>query len=146
MHLADVLGLPRSIGELYGGLYAADRPLAMDELMGRLGLSKGATSQGLRLLRGFGAVRTVYIPGDRRDHYVAETELRRLVSGFLKERIQPHMENGADRLERMRELLDAGGEGANPLLRERIERLARWRKRGTRLLPLVLRLVERDGR
>ena len=38
---------------------------------------------GLRVLRGMGAIRTVYVAGDRRDHYAAETELRRArTAGF----------------------------------------------------------------
>src|ERR1700733_13185416 len=72
-----LLGLPKSIGELYGLLFFSTQPLAMDDLMERLKMSKGAASQGLKLLRTFGAIKTVYVAGSRRDHYVAEIELSR---------------------------------------------------------------------
>ncbi len=141
VHLASLIGLPRSVGELYGYLFISRDPLPMDALMARLGLSKGATSQGLRLLKSFGAVRTVYVPGDRRDHFTAERELRKLVGGFVKEEVIPHLESGEERLAGIRRLLD-GVEGAEKAaLKERVDRLANWHSRSDRLFPMVLQLI-----
>ncbi len=143
VHLAGMLDLPRSVGELYGALFAADAPLTMDALIGRLRISKGATSQGLRKLRAFGAVRVLYVPGDRRDHYVAETELRRLAAGFLREQVRPHLDRGAERIRRMQDLLDdAPADPAVAPLEERVARLAQWRSRADKLLPVIMRLIE----
>lgn len=142
VRVADLLGLPRSIGELYGLLFITIEPLPMDALMTRLGLSKGATSQGLKLLRSFDAVKTVYVAGDRRDHFVAEVELRRLVAGFLKEKARPHLEGGAERLERIKALVGRLPPGRREPLSDRVVRLARWRRRATQLLPAVLRLIQ----
>src|SRR5581483_3237514 len=75
-----LLGLPKSVGELYGLLFVSPVPLSMDALMDRLQMSKGSASQGLKLLRSFGAVRSVYMAGDRRDHYVAEFDLSRFAT------------------------------------------------------------------
>ena len=63
--LADMAGMPKSVGEIYGLLFASEESLAMDEIIARLGLSKGSASQGLRFLRDCQAVRTVYRVGDR---------------------------------------------------------------------------------
>src|SRR6201994_3494474 len=76
VHAAQMLSIPRSVGEIYGLLYSSQEPLAMDEVIDRLSMSKGSGSQGLRWLRDIGAVRTSYVAGDRRDFFVAETELR----------------------------------------------------------------------
>ena len=43
-------GLPRSIGEIYGLLFISAEPLAMDDLVERLNISKGSASQGLSLI------------------------------------------------------------------------------------------------
>ena len=51
-----VLGLPRSIGEIYGLLFISRTPLSLDDLVARLKISKGSASQGLRMLRNLGAV------------------------------------------------------------------------------------------
>ena len=142
VRIAGLLGLPRSIGELYGLLFISPRPLPMDELIRRLDLSKGATSQGLKQLRAFGAVRTVYIPGDRRDHFAAEAELRKLASGFLKEQVQPHLHNGQERLDRMMSLAEGVDPADAAFVRERLERLRQCRRRADQLLPILLRLIQ----
>src|SRR2546421_3286977 len=76
VQLSRLLGQPRSLAEIYGLLFISAQPLAMDDLIERLGMSKGSASQGLKFLHNLGAVRTVYVPGDRRTHYEAVAELR----------------------------------------------------------------------
>jgi len=141
---AGVLGVPRSIGEIYGVIFAAPQPLTFQEIVERLNLSKGSVSQGLRTLRSLGAVRTAYVPGDRRDFFEPETELRNLVAGLLRDRIQPHMEQGGRRLSRLRDELAAGNdlsEEAARVLRSRVGKLENWRKKSALLLPLVAKVL-----
>src|SRR5881296_1941262 len=68
VQLSRLFGQPRSLAEIYGLLFISARPLAMDHLIERLRMSKGSASQGLKFLRNIGAVRTVYVAGDRRAH------------------------------------------------------------------------------
>jgi len=92
VQFSRALGQPRSVAEIYGLLFISHRPLPMDELIRRLELSKGSASQGLRYLLDFGAVRTVYVAGERRTHYEAVAELRNLAGRFLG----PHCGRGAE--------------------------------------------------
>src|SRR5438034_4661994 len=101
VQLSRLLGQPRSLAEIYGLLFISARPLAMDHLIERLTLSKGSASQGLKFLRNIGAVKTVYVAGDRRAYYEAVAELRNLVTRFLRDQIVPHLESGQARLERI---------------------------------------------
>ena len=66
VRLMSMLGMPRSVGEIYGLLYFSPVPLPMDQIVSRLGISLGSASQGLKTLRSLKAVRTNYVPGDRR--------------------------------------------------------------------------------
>src|SRR2546422_6670826 len=66
VQLSHLLGQPRSLAEIYGLLFISARPLAMDDLIERLHMSKGSASQGLKFLRSVGAVKMVYMPADRR--------------------------------------------------------------------------------
>src|SRR5476651_1311695 len=59
--LSSALGQPASVAEIYGLLFVSPQPLTQDEFTGRLNLSKGSASQGLRYLLDLGAVRTVYV-------------------------------------------------------------------------------------
>ena len=70
-----VLGFPKSIGEIYGLLFVSSEPLPLDTLVDRLRMSKGSASQGLRALKGLGAVREITVENSRRCHYQADIEL-----------------------------------------------------------------------
>ncbi len=133
----QVLGLPKSIGEIYGLLFITAEPQPLDALVQRLHISKGSASQGLKFLRNLGAVQQTYVAGDRRDHYVAETALKKLVGGFVKGEVTPHMESGASRLEHLQELASKDRSPDGDFYRTRIAQIKRWRSRGGKLLALV---------
>lgn len=137
--VAQQLGLPRSVGQIFGLIYASPTPLAFNDVVARLGMSAGSASQGLRFLREFGAIRLVDADGnhDRRDFFTAETELRRLVARLVRARLHPPLESGAQRLKSLSEMVDASGEPDAPFLRQRVESLRLWHRRATLLLPLL---------
>lgn len=141
VRMADLLNLPRSVGEIYGILFISSDPLCLDDCRIRLDISKGSTSQGLKILRSFGAIRTVYIPGDRKDYYVAETSLRKIASGFASEQIQPHVSSGKDRIERIRNLLDEYEGSELNDLQDKVDLLENWQNRAGKALPLILKLI-----
>ena len=142
VRIAGVLSLPRSVGELYGVLFISPEPMCIDDLMLKLKISKGSTSQGLKILRSFGAVNPVYVAGDRRDFFAAEAELRKIVAGFVNEQIRPHLDNGKARMARIEGLIDAEEPGRKEFIAERIERLQGWQKRAGALLPFALNFIK----
>lgn len=137
--IVRVVGIPKSVAELYGLLYVAPQPLPLDTLMQRLRMSKGSASQGIRLLRSFGAVRSVYVPGERRDHFTAEVELKRLTAGFIREEIQPRLIQGQEKLDHLNDLYESsrpmGADAA--FYDERVQRLGTWSRRSREVLPLL---------
>ena len=137
-----LIGLPKSVGEIYGLLFVAPRPMAMDEVMDRLGISLGAASQGLKLLRSFGAVRVVYERGERRDHYVADLELSRFATTFIKDELQPRIDMAAQRIRRMEESLADLPAKERRATRERIDRLKHWLDKGRKILPWLIRFMK----
>jgi DNA-binding transcriptional regulator GbsR (MarR family) len=141
VRLSRVLGQPRSLGEIYGLLFISPQPLAMDDLMERLELSKGSASQGLKFLRSLGAVRPVELPGARRVHYEAVAELRNLAGRFLREKIEPHLGQGEERLEKLTQMLAELPEEHREHADRRITMLRSWSKNSRRVLPLVVRVL-----
>jgi DNA-binding transcriptional regulator GbsR (MarR family) len=137
-----LIGLPKSVGEIYGLLFVAPRPMAMDEIMGRLDISLGAASQGLKLLRSFGAVRVVYERGDRRDHYVADLELSRFATAFIQDELQPRIDMAAERVKRMEAALSRLPVKERKATRERIDRLKHWLDKGQKMIPWVIRFMK----
>ena len=147
LNAVQSVGLPKSLGQIYGLLFCRDQPLAMDEVMKLLSISKGSASQGLRSLRQLGAVSSVYAPGDRKERFVAEIRLRKLVSGFLKEQAEPHMEKGVSRLEHLRKLLSLeDDEESIQRGTRREEILSGWHRQMSRLLPWVKMIVGKSDR
>ena len=137
VHLARLLNLPKSVAEIYGLLFIAPEPLPMEAITRRLDLSKGAASQGLRLLRKLGAVRVVYAAGKRSDHFEAERELRKLIGGLIHDQLQPQFDDGGNRLQRIQELSSQLPAPDRHRVRERLHRLQQWQQAGQRFLPLL---------
>ncbi len=137
----QVLGLPRSIGEIYGFLFAQAQPQPMEVLIRRLGISTGSASQGLKFLKSIGAVKGTLHPGDRREFFSAQTELRKLVVGLIKEHIQPHLDDGDARIQMMLQSSRKLPSGDRAILMGRVEMLKNWRSKAHKVLPYVTRIL-----
>lgn len=139
-----VLGLPRSIGEIYGLLFISRHPLSLDDLVRLLNISKGSASQGLRMLKSLGAVREAAGNGngERRTYYEPAVELKRLVGGFIREQVRPHLDSGKTKISR---LAEAAHQVEDPehrqFLSDRVERLDQWMRSGGRVLPVLQKIL-----
>ena len=139
---ADVLGFPRSLGELYGLAYISPQPIHLAEVCERLKMSKGSASQGLRTLRDLGALKPVYVPGDRRDYFQPEIKIRVLVGRLLAERLRPHLDRSNSALGQLKNEGDATlTPQVKKFRQERIEMLGAWQKRTSTFLPLLQRIL-----
>jgi DNA-binding transcriptional regulator GbsR (MarR family) len=137
-----VLGLPRSIGEIYGLLFISQTPLALDDLVRRLGISKGSASQGLRLLKSLGAVREAPSSAERRTYYEPAIELKRLVGGFIREQVRPHLESGKTKISRLAETArEIDDPERRKFLGERVERLETWVRSSGKVLPVLQKIL-----
>lgn len=136
---AAMLGLRKSVGFVYGALYCAGTPLSVEELRERLQISRGSAVEALQLLRRFGAVRTVFKVGERRDFFEAETNLRKFALGALREIFIPGLEKTEQRLEHAGTL--AGG---NAVASAKIAELRRRAAAFSALLPQLDALFASD--
>lgn len=141
VQVSRALGQPRSLAEIYGLLFISAVPLTMDDLIQRLNLSKGSASQGLKYLRQVGAVRTIYVPGDRRVHYEAVAELRNLATRFLRDQFVPHLDSGRQRLDRIAAMVRQLPPEERGRVTGRITMLQSWGKKTRRFLPLVVKIM-----
>lgn len=137
-----VLGLPRSIGEIYGLLFISQEPLALDDLVLRLGISKGSASQGLRALKGLGAVREAAVGDERRTYFEPAVELKRLVGGFIREQIRPHLDSGKVKIGRLGAAMRVEDDSERKkFLTERLGRIEHWMRSSGRVLPVLQKLL-----
>jgi DNA-binding transcriptional regulator GbsR (MarR family) len=139
-----VLGLPRSIGEIYGLLFISRSPLSLDDLVYRLKISKGSASQGLRMLKSLGAVSEANGNGgaERRTYYEPAVELKRLVGGFIREQIRPHLDSGKAKINRLAETAQEVADAEHrKFLSSRVERLDHWMRSGSKVLPILQKIL-----
>ena len=141
INFLKLIGLPKSVGEIYGLLFVSPKPLAMDEIVSRLGLSLGAASQGLKLLRSLGAAKAVYSPGARRDHFTADLELSKFATVFIKEELHPRIERALQRIQHLESLVPQLPSEDRQVTRQRLERLRHWLEKGEKMLPWTLRFL-----
>ena len=99
--LCQLIGLPRSTGQIYGLLYLSLKPLSLDDMVGLLGISKASASTGTRHLTSLRIIRQVWVHGERRDYYEAEPDVGALVRASYSEYIKPRLNSSSKRLEQM---------------------------------------------
>lgn len=136
--IARLLAQPKSVAEIYGLLFISKAPLSMAEIIERLGLSKGSASQGLRFLQEVGAIHRLETEGERRGYFEAETVLKNIVGGYLRQEVTPHVSSGKERLARIHDSLKET-EDLDHFYQHRIARLGQWYRRGGQLLPIISR-------
>jgi HTH-type transcriptional regulator, glycine betaine synthesis regulator len=98
--LMELWGFRRQLGRIWAVLFLSDRPLAAPDLCERLRISTGLLSMSLAELRHWGVVRSVVVPGDRKEHFEAETNVWRLVARVLREREKRAVEEALATFER----------------------------------------------
>ncbi|MHA3772785.1 GbsR/MarR family transcriptional regulator [Verrucomicrobiota bacterium sgz303538] len=138
-------GAPKSLGAIYGLLFVSESPICFEQVATRLQMSNGSVSQGLRLLKDLGAVKVTFMAGERRDFFVAETQLRQLVTGFLRQKIENQLINGEGRLSQLFNWTvqsDSQSVIASRTLQERIALLKRWQRQARATLPVVLEMLQ----
>jgi len=137
---ARMLGIPRSIGEIFGLAFCATKPISFDDVVRILGLSNGTASHGLRYLRRLGAVRPCYVAQERRDHYVPEISLKKLISMFIAENALAHLGGTTERMLDLRKALAERGDGDSELA-ARIDLLLDWNKQVRRATTAAMEML-----
>lgn len=142
VQLAQAVGAPRSLGEIYGLLFATPIPLSSQDIVERLKISKGSVSQGLRFLRTWGAIKSVVVVGDRREFFEPVVELRHLVGGFIRERIQPEIDLWKERAGVLGDDdFAVKDEQQRKVMATRLSKLQTWPGRAGTVLPVISRLL-----
>ena len=137
-HFTQSLGIGRTLGQIYAHLYFSPRPQTLDDLAGALRISKGGASMAARQLEQWGAVRRLWVQGDRKDYYEATEDFGRIVRKGLFELIGQRMETADGLLEEAETALrsparqNAASEDRE-FLRGRVARLRAFRARAQRI-------------
>jgi DNA-binding transcriptional regulator GbsR (MarR family) len=86
--MAAAWGINRTMAQIHALLYAEAVPMNTDDIMERLDISRGNANMNLRELLQWDLIHKVVLPGDRKDYYLAVTDVWTIVSRIAKERQQ----------------------------------------------------------
>jgi DNA-binding transcriptional regulator GbsR (MarR family) len=106
--IGDVIehwGFRKGLGRLWTVLFVEAKPLPAQALGERLSMSAGAVSMSLTELQRWGVVKRVWVPGERKEFFEAETDIWRMISKVFDERERLLATGVRDRLERAMDLL-----------------------------------------
>lgn len=131
---AEVYGLSRSAGRVYGTLYFAAEPLSIPELVEETGYAKSTISNVTRKLTRIGLIRRRSSGGGgRRVQFDPETDLWFVVQDVFQQYVAREMTTTRRTLDRAVERLDA-----EDRTHERIEELAETYDEFEQLLELAM--------
>ena len=115
-------GVNRSVAQIYALLYLSDRPINAEEISETLKLARSNVSTALKELQSYGIVRRQHVSGDRRDHFVAETDLWELLMRISAERKRRELDPTIELLAQIKARIDERKDVPSHV-RERISRM-----------------------
>ena len=127
-------GINRSMARIHALLIATEEPLTLDDICEELQISRGNASMCLKELRHWGVIRRVHLTGERRDYYIAETDIWSMLFRIASERKKREFDPA---LSALREVLESTEPG-DDLVRERLEGLEEILRAMDRLLQRFL--------
>ena len=104
--LAGFFGFSEVMGRLYGTLLLSPEPMSLDDLAERLRISKGSVSMNMRSIERWGMANEVWVRGERKKYYQAESDfwtvIRNVLSGREMREVQVALEVLDDSVRKLR--------------------------------------------
>jgi DNA-binding transcriptional regulator GbsR (MarR family) len=149
-HTTQSFGLGQVIGQVFALLYLSPRPMCLDEIAEELGVSKASVSTTVRQLENWSAVKHVWVKGDRRDFYEAETDFKAMLRRGMLETLRKKLDTAAVRIEavqtNLQKALEASPDGRSEeaqVVAQRLQRAKQFHDKINALLnnPLLDHLL-----
>lgn len=91
-------GFRGATGRVWGIMYLNGKPMSMDEIQERLGMSVGAVSMTIKELRTWGVVKKVHERSSRKTLYEPETNFWKMIARVLENREKLLIENASENI------------------------------------------------
>lgn len=105
---ADVYGLKRSYGRLYGILFFAEEPLSLDELVEESEYAKSTVSTAMKAMERYHVVHRRSLPGEgKKAYFEAESDFWHIFQEFLRQEVTREIQIMTRALDSAAETLEA---------------------------------------
>ena len=141
--MGSAWGISRTMAEVHAFLFITAEPVCTDDVMQRLQISRGNASMSLRALEDWHLVERAQRRGDRKDYFVAETDVATMFRTIATERKKRELDPVLASLYEIRDLTGVGDESTSddPATRghnERLDELTKFVEALGNLSELVL--------
>jgi len=99
-------GINRSMARIHAYVMLCEEPVDLETVAAALNISRGNASMSLKELRNWGVIHRVHISGDRRDFYIAEPDIWKMLFSIARVRKEREFDPA---LEALRSLLSNAG-------------------------------------
>ena len=137
--ISSSLGLNRVAGQLYALLFLNPQPLSLNEMVERIGISKGHVSTNIRTLEEWGAAKKVWVKGDRRDFYQADPNALRIMANRLQAGLRRRMKDALEAIEMTEKKIQEAEGGLGKSERE----AAKWCRKRLQKVKKMPNLIDR---
>lgn len=103
--MASTWGVNRTMAKIHALLYCVERPLNTDQIMERLGVSRGNANMNLRSLVEWDLVTKTQPSNSRKDYYRAEKDVWHITARIIEERQRREVQPVRQRLQKCADLL-----------------------------------------
>ncbi len=97
--LGPAWGVSRTMSQIHALLMVADEPLNTDEIMAALAISRGNAHKNIKELCAWGLLKETRVAGERKDYFVAEKDVWKVVQIITRERKRKELSPVLDTLE-----------------------------------------------
>jgi HTH-type transcriptional regulator, glycine betaine synthesis regulator len=125
-NMASLWGISPTMARIHGLLYITGASSSMDDIMARLGISRGNVSMNLSKLLEWGLVKRVHKRGDRREYFVSISDVWEMFTLLANQRKRREIDPLLMTLRHCRQKLEpqTRGSGADrPAAQERLRRV-----------------------
>jgi HTH-type transcriptional regulator, glycine betaine synthesis regulator len=123
--MSSLWGINPTMARIHGLLYITGAALTMDEMMARLGISRGNVSMNLAKLVEWGLVRREHRRGDRKERYASVSDVWEMFTRVAAQRKRREIDPVLTTLRQCREELSPEGLGEQAATAEAKERYRR---------------------
>ncbi len=101
-------GINRSMARIQAFILLSDEPVDLETVSTHLNISRGNASMSLKELRNWGVIQRVHVSGDRRDFYVTEPDVWKMLYRIAIERKKRDFDPALDALRHVLSETDIG--------------------------------------
>lgn len=97
-------GINRTMAQIHALLLVSPDPVTQDDIMEELDISRGNTNMNIRELINWGLVERILLSGERKEYFLAEKDIWKVMRQIVKERKKRELEPMLQLLDRLEDL------------------------------------------